>query len=40
MWMETFDFVLNPLHVWYGEMLKRTALVVILKDQLAVLYWH
>lgn len=38
MWMETFDFVLKPLHVWYGKMLERTALVVVGKDQLAVLH--
>lgn len=36
--METFDFVLKPLHVWYGKMLERTALVVFVKDQLAVLH--
>lgn len=36
--METFDFVLKPLHVWYGKMLERTALVVLFKDQLAVLH--
>lgn len=35
--METFDFVLKPLHVWYSKMVERTALVVIVKDQFAVL---
>lgn len=37
--MEAFDFVLKPLHVWDSKMLERTVLVVVVKDQLAVLHW-